>query len=108
MTGHPRSTSLASLCASTWASPGSPKASVLPEPVAAVPTMSRPDKMMGQLCAWIGLGAVKSRVTDSTAGLKPDSEKCCAGRREQPETEMRCDERNEETWQERERERERM
>ena len=58
-------------CASMWHKAGSPKARVLPEPVAAMPTTSRPDKMMGQHCAWMGDGAAKSSVACSNSAGKP-------------------------------------
>jgi hypothetical protein len=35
-----------------WRKSGRRKASVLPEPVLAMPIMSRPDMMMGMACAW--------------------------------------------------------
>ena len=51
--------------------PGRPKASVLPEPVAAMPTRSRPDRMMGQHCAWMGEGCEKPLVDCSSSCEKP-------------------------------------
>lgn len=44
---------------STWRKSGSRKASVFPEPVLAMPIMSRPDIIMGSACAWIGVGRSK-------------------------------------------------
>ena len=41
-----------------WRSMGSTKASVLPEPVLAMPMQSRPLMMAGRACAWIGIGFV--------------------------------------------------
>ena len=38
---------------------GTEKASVLPEPVSAIPTMSRPEATMGQHRLWIGVGLAK-------------------------------------------------
>mmetsp|Transcript_26840 Transcript_26840/g.83014 ORF Transcript_26840/g.83014 Transcript_26840/m.83014 type:complete len:381 (+) Transcript_26840:651-1793(+) len=45
-------------CDSMWARAGTMKASVLPEPVLAMPTMSRHCPRMGHACAWIAVGAV--------------------------------------------------
>lgn len=46
-------------------SPGSMYASVLPEPVMAMPSRSRPDSAMGQPCAWIGVGVTKPCLESS-------------------------------------------
>lgn len=48
-----------------------PKASVLPEPVAAMPTRSWPDRMMGQHCAWMGDGCAKSLVARRSSAENP-------------------------------------
>ena len=50
---------------------GRPNASVLPEPVEAMPTRSRPARAMGRHCAWIGEGAEKLRVACSISSDKP-------------------------------------
>lgn len=42
-----------------WIMAGSRKARVLPEPVAEMPTMSRPSSAMGQPCDWMGVGELK-------------------------------------------------
>lgn len=52
-------------------SAGRPKARVLPDPVAATPTRSWPDRMMGQHCAWIGDGWAKSLVAWRRSLEKP-------------------------------------
>ena len=61
----------AACCARMCTRPGRPKASVLPEPVAAMPTRSRPDRMMGQHCAWMGEGCEKPLVDCSSSCEKP-------------------------------------
>ena len=49
---------------------GRAKARVLPEPVKATPTMSRPDRMTGRPCSWMGVGRLMPLPSshDSTAG----------------------------------------
>lgn len=42
-----------------WIMAGSRKARVLPEPVAEMPTISRPSSAMGQPCDWMGVGELK-------------------------------------------------
>lgn len=42
-----------------WSMPGSRKPHVLPEPVLAMATRSRPLSAMGQACAWMGVGDLK-------------------------------------------------
>jgi len=43
--------------------PGRPKASVLPEPVSAMPTRSWRERTIGHACAWIGVGFAYFFVT---------------------------------------------
>ena len=38
---------------------GTPKARVLPEPVSAMPTTSRPERRKGQAADWMGVGVLK-------------------------------------------------
>mmetsp|Transcript_11088 Transcript_11088/g.29197 ORF Transcript_11088/g.29197 Transcript_11088/m.29197 type:complete len:279 (+) Transcript_11088:647-1483(+) len=59
---------------------GRKKASVLPEPVSATPTMSRPAIITGQHAAWIGVGFANAAHAASTALLKPASAKPATGR----------------------------
>ena len=53
------------------ASSGRPKARVLPEPVLALPQMSRPARASGMVSAWIGKGSVmpsRARAATRSAG----------------------------------------
>lgn len=49
-------------CFLRWASAGRPNARVFPEPVAAMPTRSRPDRMTGQHMDWMGDGRSNDAV----------------------------------------------
>jgi len=64
---------------------GRAKARVLPEPVKATPTMSRPDRMTGRPCSWMGVGRLMPLASshDSTAGGNFISAKlgtCCVSK----------------------------
>lgn len=61
----------AAFCARMCFRPGRPNASVLPEPVAAMPTRSLPDWIIGQHCAWIGDGCANVLVDRSRSAEKP-------------------------------------
>lgn len=61
----------ASRCARMCRMAGRPKASVLPLPVAAMPTRSRPLSAMGRHCAWMGDGCWKLRVACSSCADRP-------------------------------------
>mmetsp|Transcript_57034 Transcript_57034/g.180540 ORF Transcript_57034/g.180540 Transcript_57034/m.180540 type:complete len:246 (-) Transcript_57034:158-895(-) len=52
---------------------GRPKPRVLPEPVEAMATASRPDITIGQHCDWMGEGCVKVRVLWRRFGATPSS-----------------------------------
>ena len=60
---------------------GHTKASVLPEPVFATPTTSRPASASGSTAAWIGVGrAYPAReIASSSAGAKPACAKLASG-----------------------------
>jgi hypothetical protein len=47
---------------------GMTKASVLPLPVLAMPTTSRPNSPMGTACAWIGVGSVNPSLSSTCGG----------------------------------------
>src|SRR6478735_1950456 len=59
------------------ASSGRPNAAVLPVPVWATPTMSRPLSRAGTACAWMAEGVVKPRsaIAAWSAGGRPSSSK---------------------------------
>ncbi len=59
------------LCALMCCSAGSPKARVFPLPVAAMPTRSWPELMMGQHWAWMGEGSTKSLIACKSSPAKP-------------------------------------
>lgn len=61
----------ASAFAAMWRSAGSPKASVFPEPVAAIPMRSLPERMIGQHWDWMGEGVVNADVHFSWSSEKP-------------------------------------
>ena len=65
---------------------GSPKARVLPDPVAAMPIRSWPESMIGQHWAWMGDGWEKVLVHSSTSLSKPHWEKAVTGLRSAPST----------------------
>jgi hypothetical protein len=50
---------------------GNPKAIVFPDPVAAIPTMSRPDRAMGRHWDWMGDGNANFRVACSITSGRP-------------------------------------
>ena len=52
-----------------WIMAGRRKASVLPEPVAEMPTMSRPRSAMGQPCDWMGVGVAKPCIGVARCGV---------------------------------------
>mmetsp|Transcript_3344 Transcript_3344/g.8286 ORF Transcript_3344/g.8286 Transcript_3344/m.8286 type:complete len:223 (+) Transcript_3344:916-1584(+) len=78
------STSRAWICAM----PGTPNASVFPDPVDAMPTRSRPDSTTGQLCAWMADGSLKPDVQAISAGGSPTCAKSMMGAMSQPSTVM--------------------
>ena len=51
---------------------GSVKTSVLPEPVNAIPIMSRPERIVGSPWIWIGVGLLMPRAC-AGGGLGPGS-----------------------------------
>ena len=52
-----------------WRSMGSTKASVLPEPVLAMPMQSRPLMMAGSACAWMGMGLMYFILRSTSSAL---------------------------------------
>ena len=55
-------------------------ARVLPDPVSATPTVSRPDAAMGQHTAWIGVGFENDAHARSTLAPNPVSANAATGR----------------------------
>jgi hypothetical protein len=60
---------------------GSPKAAVLPVPVCAWATRSRPARATGIACSWMGLGTLNPAavIPSMMAGLRPNPAKPEAG-----------------------------
>lgn len=51
---------------------GRRKAAVLPVPVCAIPRRSRPDRMWGIACCWMGVGWV-NRISSNASSTSSDS-----------------------------------
>ena len=84
--------SLASSCSASMTA-GSENASVLPDPVNAIPIMSRPERITGSPCIWIGVGRViplEASTRSTGGGARVCANSTTGGGRCSPSTTMRC------------------
>ena len=88
----PLSGSLASSCSASMMA-GSENARVLPEPVNAIPIRSRPERMTGRPCIWMGVGRempLEARTRRTGPGARVCSKSTTGAGRCSPSTTMRC------------------
>jgi hypothetical protein len=73
--GKGRNAGMLGILKSTISASGMPQALVLPEPVSAMATRSRPSRISTKVCSWMGVSSVKpiSVTAFITSGLSPSS-----------------------------------